>query len=89
MAKIFNKLTFKKLPYGKIVSSNGTVSFRKLAEEVPFVPPPPVLAITPDNFDLGIIGLKKGTYILTATTEAPELGLAMSDHSLPITYTVE
>lgn len=89
MANIFNKLTFKKLPYGKIVSSNGVVGFRKLAEDVPFIPPPPILAIEPDNFDLRIFGLKRGTYTITATAEAPKFGLEQSEHSDPVIYTVK
>lgn len=86
MAKIFSKLTFKKLPSGRIVSTNGVVSLKKLAEEKFYKEP--ILAITPEAFDLRLIGLKKGTYLITATTEAPSLKLEMSDPSDGIEYTI-
>lgn len=90
MSHYFNKLVFKKLTPGKIVSSKGGRVFKKLSTEVA-APPPPIIipGLYPDNFNLGWLGLKSGTYTLTATTLAPSLGLYESEQSDSVKYKVE
>lgn len=90
MANIFNKLTFKKLNTGKTAASKSGMVFKKLTTVVePPSPPMIIPGLYPDNFNLGWIGLKPGTYILTATIAAPSLGLAESEHSDYIEYKVK
>ena len=89
---VFNKLFFKKHKPGEVVASNGDKSFKKLTATVDQPPTdqsPPITGLDPDNFNLGIIGLKPGTYTITATVSALGLRLAESDHSISIEYTVE
>lgn len=86
--KIFNKLFFKKLKPDKVVATKGDKAFQKLT------PPanqdaPPLTGLEPDNFNLGILGLKSGTYTITATTSAIGLHLAESKHSNSVEYTVK
>lgn len=84
---VFNKLFFKKHKPGKVVASKGDKAFKKLTPDVS--EPPPLTGLDPDNFNLGILGLKPGTYTITATVSALGLQLAESDHSNSVEYTVE
>ena len=94
---VFNKLFFKKHKPGEVVASNGDKAFKKLTvtadqpsvDQPPTDQSPPITGLDPDNFNLGIIGLKPGTYTITATVSALGLRLAESDHSISIEYTVE
>ena len=86
--KIFNKLFFRKHKPGEVVASKEDKAFRKLTSAVE-QEPPPVTGLDPDNFNLGILGLKPGTYILTVTSTALNLRLAESEYSESVIYTVE
>lgn len=90
MSHYFNKLVFKKLTPGKIVSSKGGKVFKKLSTEVA-PPPPPIIipGLYPDNFNLGWLGLTPGTYKLTVTATALRLKLGESDHSTSVKCIVE
>ena len=84
---IFNKLFFKKHKPGKVVAQSGDKVFQKLTAEP--LTPPPLTGIDPSNFSLGLIPLPPGTYTIVATVHAPRLGLAESDFSNSVEYTVE
>ena len=76
-------LVFKNLITGEIVSFNGGLAFAKLSVSVsPELPP-----VFPNNFDLRLLGLKPGVYILTVTATAE--GAEESSHRNEIIYTVE
>lgn len=86
---VFNKLFFKKHKPGKVVATKGELGFQKLTEEPTDQEAPPLTGLDPDNFNLGIIGLKQGTYTITATTSAISLHLAESEQSNAVEYTVK
>lgn len=90
MSHVFNKLIFKKLTSGKNVSSKGSKVFKKLSAEVE-APAPPIIipGLSPDDFNLGWLGLMPGTYRITATTLAPSLKIGESKHSNSEEYKVE
>ena len=83
-----DKFTFKELFVNAFVAIIEGLGCRELTTTAKPIPPP-VIGLDPDNFNLGIIGLKQGTYTITATTEAPSLQLAESKQSNSVTYTVE
>lgn len=87
-----DKFTFKELFVNAFVAIIEGWGFRQLTTTAePITPPdiPPIIGLDPDNFNLGILGLTQGTYIITATTEAESLRLAESKHSDYVKYTVE
>lgn len=85
---VFNKLFFKKHKPGKVVASRGDKVFKKLTATPTDQPEvPPLTGLDPDNFDLRLLGLKPGTYTLTATVSALDLQLAESDRSNSVGYT--
>lgn len=88
MSYVFHKLVFKKYTPDKVVASIGGKAFAKLIVPTP-PPPPPLLGVEPDNLSLSWLGLKPGTYRITATTKAPSLGLDESDPSNSVVYTVK
>lgn len=73
-----------------IVSSKGGKAFKKLSVEVE-TPTPPIIipGLSPDNFNLAWLCLTSGTYSITATTQAPSLGLYESEQSDSVKYKVE
>lgn len=91
--KIFNKLRFWKHKPGKVVASSGNKVFKKLTPDEEQTPSPsPGFTpddLNPDHFNLKILGLKPGTYILTVTSIALGLRLTESEHSVTVVYTVE
>jgi hypothetical protein len=87
--KIFNKLFFKKLKPDKVVATKGDKAFQKLTETPTGQEAPPLTGLDPENFNLGWLLLKPGTYTLTATVSAPSLRLAESERSNSVEYTVK
>lgn len=93
--KIFNKLRFWKHKPGKVVASSGDKVFKKLTlddEQTSSPSPSPGFTtddLNPDHFNLKILGLKPGTYVLTVTSTALSLRLAESDYGTAVLYTVE
>ena len=88
MSYSFTKIALQKLAPGRIVLSNGDIVFRKLYAVID-IPPIVIPGLEPDNFDLSIIGLKRGTYTITVTTAAPSLRLTESEQSISLKYKVE
>lgn len=86
---IFNKLFFRKHTPGKVVATSGDKAFQKLETVHADSPMPPFVGIDPSNFNLELIGLRPGTYTLTATVSAPSWELNESDQSNPVEYTVK
>lgn len=89
MSHFFNKLVFKKLTPGKIVSSKGDKAFKKLEIAVTEPSTPPIMWFDPSKFDLGMLNLNPGTYKLRATVSAPKFQLGESERSEYVEYTVK
>lgn len=56
-----------------------------ITPQKPSIPP---IIVDANHFNLGLLGLSPGSYVLTVTAEALSLQLAESDHSDPVEYTV-
>lgn len=87
------KYVFKKLIVGVLTYILNGMGYRVLSDEEAETPEDPVVPVypgtDPENFDLRWLGLKSGTYRITATSISRKLGLTESVQSEYILYTIK